>query len=53
MDDYAYLIEIRGIYDGWSIGVKHDGTWVNRWPEGDFRYAPTQQYIDKFGDKHE
>ena len=46
MTEYAYLIEIRGVYDGWSVGVLPDGTWVNRWPEGDYRYAATQAYIE-------
>ncbi len=46
MDGYEYLIELRGVYDGWSIGVTFEGEWVNRWPEGDYRYAKTQEYID-------
>ena len=25
------LIELRGIYDGWSIAVLEDGTRYNRW----------------------
>lgn len=26
-----YLIELRGVYDGWSISVWTDGTIKNRW----------------------
>jgi hypothetical protein len=46
LDDVAYLIELREVYDGWSIKVLHDGTWVNRWPETDRRHAPTQLAIE-------
>ena len=31
MKDIAYLIELRGVYDGWSVAVMTDGTRVNRW----------------------
>ena len=31
----AYTIELRGVYDGWSIAVLHDGSLVNRWAEPD------------------
>jgi hypothetical protein len=27
----AHLIELRGVYDGWSVSVHEDGTRVNRW----------------------
>ena len=46
MSEFAYLIEIREIYDGWSIGVTHDDQWVNRWPEGSIKHARTQTVID-------
>jgi hypothetical protein len=26
-----HLIELRGVYDGWSVRVLKDGTRVNRW----------------------
>lgn len=45
--EVAYRVEIRGIYDVWSIAVLRDGTLVNRWPEGDPRHAPTQKIIDE------
>jgi hypothetical protein len=41
-------IEIRGIYDGWSVAKMKDGRLINRWPESDRRYKPTQQWIDGF-----
>ncbi len=34
-DDIAYLIELRGVYDGWSIKVLKDGTAINRWADED------------------
>ncbi len=49
MEDFpegTILIEIRGIYDGWSIAKLPDGTLVNRWPKDDRRYAPTQAVIE-------
>lgn len=30
-----YLIELRGVYDGWSIAVYADGTLRNRWANED------------------
>ena len=30
-DRIAHLVELRGVYDGWSIAVLTDGTQVNRW----------------------
>lgn len=51
----ALLIEIRGVYDGWSISVSPDGTLRNRWandegtgPEPGYerRYSETEAYID-------
>ena len=30
-----YLIELRGVYDGWSIAVHTDGTLRNRWASAD------------------
>lgn len=45
-ENVHHFIEIRGVYDGWSIAVLNDGTYVNRWEPGDRRYAPTQEYIE-------
>jgi len=45
-NEFKLLIEIRGIYDGWSVGVRHDDTLVNRWPEDHFRHAATQKWIE-------
>ncbi len=41
------LIEIRGVYDGWSIMKLADGTLVNRWPVDDRRHAQTQEVIER------
>lgn len=41
------VIEIRGVYDGWSVAKMKDGSYINRWPEGDRRYQPTQDFIDR------
>jgi hypothetical protein len=32
-DRIATLIEIQGLYDGWSVALLTDGTMVNRWEE--------------------
>jgi hypothetical protein len=41
------LIEVRGIYDGWSVAQLSDGSLVNRWEPGDYRYAATQDWIER------
>lgn len=46
LDGIDVHIEIRGIYDGWSVAKMKDGTLVNRWPEDDRRHKPTQDWID-------
>lgn len=46
------LIELRGVYDGWSVAVGEDGTMANRWHPNDSRYARTQQFIDSYGGKY-
>lgn len=46
------LIEIRGIYDGWSVRKLADGTLVNRWGMLDTRYKPTQEWIDMMQSKY-
>ena len=40
------LIEIREIYDGWSVAKLPDGTLINRWDKGTRRYVATQQWIN-------
>ena len=35
MNNIDHLIELRGVYDGWSIAVYQDGTMRNRWAEED------------------
>lgn len=50
-----YLIELRGVYDGWSIGVMTDGCLHNRWsddegnalPGYERRYEATERAIDE------
>lgn len=38
-------IEIREIYDGWSVAKLPDGTLVNRWEPDQRQYKPTQEWI--------
>ena len=47
-DKYVMLIELLGVYDGWSIGVLPDGTMVNRWDKetDPRRWEATQATID-------
>ena len=53
LDNTDYLIELRGVYDGWSIAVLKDGSYVNRWagvdgyaePGYERRWLATQQHI--------
>ncbi len=45
-DDIDYLIELRGVYDGWSIAVLKDGTMLNRWADEDGRALAG--YKDRF-----
>lgn len=41
------LIEVRGIYDGWSIARMKDGSLINRWAPDDRLWKPTQDMIVK------
>jgi hypothetical protein len=41
------LIEIQGLYDGWSVARLPDGTLINRWDVDDYRYAATQKWINE------
>lgn len=54
-DRIDHLIELDGVYDGWSIAVLKDGTRINRWAnamgdgprEGyERRYSLTQRALD-------
>lgn len=45
-----HLIELRGIYDGWSVAMLADGTMHNRWPPEHRRHRPTQDWIDRTPD---
>jgi hypothetical protein len=42
------FIEIRGIFDGWSVAKLPDGTLVNRWPEGDRRHVETREWMERY-----
>ena len=39
------FIEIREIYDGWSVAQLPDGTMINWWDKGTRRYVATEQWI--------
>ena len=45
MDEVAMTIEVRGIFDGWSVAQMKDGRLLNRWPPDDRRHQPTQEWI--------
>lgn len=54
-----YLVELRGVYDGWSIAVYTDGTLKNRWandagdgpgPGHERRWKATEEAIAKMLD---
>lgn len=49
MDDVAHLIELRGVYDGWSIAVMKDGRALNRWDKKEYpkRWAATQEFLER------
>lgn len=49
-EDYVLLIELRDVYDGWSVGVDKEGRMHNRWlPEDGRRYNLTQDFINLNG----
>lgn len=39
-NDIAYFIELRGVYDGWSIAAHKDGSLQNRWADEDGQPIP-------------
>lgn len=44
--DIDYVIELRGVYDGWSVAVMKDGSRVNRWAgEGSRRERWTDAFL--------
>jgi hypothetical protein len=48
-DDFpegTILIEIRGVYDGWSCAKLPDGSYVNRWEPGTRMFDLTQTFIE-------
>ena len=50
-DDFpegTVLIELRNVYDGWSVARLPDGTLVNRWEKGTRRHSLTEEYIKVF-----
>lgn len=50
MSKIAGYIELRHIYDGWSVGLTEDGSLVNRWEDrqDEFpeRFEATQEWIN-------
>lgn len=42
-----HLIELRGVYDGWSVAVLEDGERVNRW-SGIEAYERRAAIVDAF-----
>ena len=46
-------IELRDIYDGWSVAKMPGGTLMNRWEPTDIRYIPTQKWIEMQRISHE
>lgn len=54
-DRIAHLIELRGVYDGWSIAVLEDGSLINRWagpaaaglPGNERRFEATEEAIER------
>lgn len=49
MSDYpegTVFIEIREIYDGWSVAQLPTGELINRWPPDHWRHAKAQEWID-------
>lgn len=51
-EDVEVYIEIRGIYDGWSVAKMKDGRMLNRWPPDDRRHKPVQEWIDRHPYQH-
>lgn len=43
-----HYVEIRGVYDGWSVAVMKDGRMLNRWPPDDRRHKATQDWIASY-----
>ena len=49
------MIEIQGLYDGYSATLYSDGEIVNRWATGEWKgsrlHYATQAWIDEHGDR--
>lgn len=43
--DDTQFIELRDIYDGWSVARLPNGRYVNRWEPSNPRYAQVQRWI--------
>lgn len=57
MDGYpegTVFIEIRSIYDGWSVAKLPDGSLHNRWePDDSRRFTATQEWIARTSEQPE
>jgi len=47
-DDIAYLVEIPGVYDGWSVAVHKDGSMTNRWARLHEEYYASEVITDRY-----
>lgn len=45
-ENVDHVIQLQGVYDGWSVEIFRDGTARNRWPSEDYRSKRTQEWID-------
>lgn len=45
-DGIAWLVELRGVYDGWSVAVMQDGTRVNRWGKNGVAYPGHERQFE-------
>lgn len=43
--DVDYLLEIPGVYDGWSALKTKSGEWHIRWEKGSRRFSLTYDYL--------
>ena len=52
MTEGVTLVEIRGVYDGWSILINEQGEWLNRW-ENDEGGGPAEDYERRWKATHD
>lgn len=45
-DNIVLHIELRDVYDGWSVAITRCGQMLNRWDVTDKRHAKTQEWIN-------